>query len=112
MYFPKPDMVRKWWDNQYIERTKQEQLPLISRDDPQSKMNDFDDMSDKLILVLDHLEWMSGSEGGLFMNIVYESIVKPRKLQIFLLFATSLLLNISFLVYVDRVTLQGIISGA
>ena len=42
MYFPKPDIVEKYWDNPYVQESKKLMLQDIKRDNPDVKINQFD----------------------------------------------------------------------
>ena len=54
MYFPKPEIVDQYWDNPYVQESKKCMLQDIKRDNPDVKLNQFEDMSDKILIILDH----------------------------------------------------------
>ena len=63
-------------------------------------MNDFDDLSDRVILVIDHQEYMS-NQTGLLWFFLYNLVVRMRSIQLFWIFALSIMINIILLLFVD-----------
>ena len=54
MYFPKPDIVEKYWSNSYVQEAKNLMLKHIKRDNPDIKLNQFEDMNNKILIILDY----------------------------------------------------------
>ncbi len=95
IYFQIPEVVRKHWRDHFVDRLREEIILDVKRDNPDEKVKDYFEKSDKLIYAVEHQERIARIHkscccGGptLFMFANY------RNLWYYSYYALSLALNI------------------